>query len=114
MHLDGKVAVTVNAVSGVPQGSVQDHCCLYFTPPSSSTLLRILLSAMWMILQSMQLFQSAFTSSSQGIAELAAINSWCLKWHMRLNPKKTKFLVVSRSLTITPGYGDFILVCAEL
>ena len=46
--------------------------------------------------------------------DLAAINSWCLQWHMRLNPKKTKFMVVSRFRTIALGYGDLTLGGAKL
>ena len=46
--------------------------------------------------------------------DLAAINSWCLKWHMRLNPKKTNSMLVGRSQTIAPGYGDLPLGGAEL
>ena len=46
--------------------------------------------------------------------DLAANNSWSLRWHMRLNPKKTKFMVVSRSSIIAPGYGDLTLGSAEL
>ena len=46
--------------------------------------------------------------------DLAAINSWCLQSHMRLNPKKTKSIVVSRSRTRAPGYGDLTLGGAEL
>ena len=41
--------------------------------------------------------------------DLAAISSWSLKWHMRLNPKKTKSIVVSRSRGSGPGNGDFTL-----
>ena len=41
--------------------------------------------------------------------DLAAINSWCLKWHTRLNLKKTKSMLVSRSRTIVPGYGVLTL-----
>ena len=37
----------------------------------------------------------------------AAIDSRCLKWHMRLNPKKTKSMVVSQSRIYVSGYGDF-------
>ena len=33
---------------------------------------------------------------------LAAIGSWCLKWPIRFNPKKTKSMVVSRSRTNGP------------
>ena len=46
--------------------------------------------------------------------DLAAICSWCLKWHMKLNFKKTKSMVVSRSRANAPGYGDLILGGAEL
>ena len=51
--------------------------------------------------------------------DLAAIHSWCLKWHMRLNCKKTKFMLVSTppwisSKTITHGYGDLTHYGAEL
>ena len=46
--------------------------------------------------------------------DLAAINSWCLKWHMRLSPKKTKPMMVSRSQTIAPGYRISFLVVLRL
>ena len=45
---------------------------------------------------------------------LAAINYWCLKWHMRLNPENTKSMVVSRSRTIDSGYDDHTLGGAKL
>ena len=35
-------------------------------------------------------------------------------WHMRLKPKKTKSMVVSRSRTNAPGDGDLTLGDAEL
>ena len=42
--------------------------------------------------------------------DLPVSDSWYLKWHIseRLNPKKTKSMVVS-----WPGYGDLILGGAE-
>ena len=46
--------------------------------------------------------------------DLAAINYWYLKWHMKLSPKKTKSTVISRSRTSAPGYGDLILGGAGL
>ena len=46
--------------------------------------------------------------------DLAEINSCCLKWHMRLNSKKTISIVVSRSRIVAPGYGDLSLSCAVL
>ena len=45
---------------------------------------------------------------------LTAIYSWGLNWHLRLNRKKTKSMVVSRSRTNAPGYGDLTLNGAEL
>ena len=41
--------------------------------------------------------------------DLAAIDSWCLKWYTTLNPKKTKSMVLSRSLTNASCYGDLAL-----
>ena len=37
-----------------------------------------------------------------------------MKWHIRLNPKKTKSTAVSRSRSNAPGYGDLTLGSAEL
>ena len=45
---------------------------------------------------------------------LATISSRCLKWHMRLDPKKTKTMVVSRSRTIATGYGGIALCVLSL
>ena len=41
--------------------------------------------------------------------DLVAVNSWCLQWHMGLNPKKTKSMLVIRSRT-----NDLTLGGAEL
>ena len=46
--------------------------------------------------------------------DLAVITSWYLKWHVRLNPKETKSMVISRSRTNAPGYGDLTLDGAKL
>ena len=46
--------------------------------------------------------------------DLVAIHSWCLKWHRRLNLKKTKSMVLSRSRICALGYGDLTLGGAEL
>ena len=45
---------------------------------------------------------------------LGAIHSLCLKWHMRLNPKKTKSMVAMRSRIHALGYGDLTLGGAKL
>ena len=41
--------------------------------------------------------------------DLAAINSWSLKSHMRLNSKKTKSMVFRLPRISAPGYGGFTL-----
>ena len=46
--------------------------------------------------------------------DMAKIYFWCLKWHTRLNPMKTKSMVVSRSRIYAPGYGDLTISGAEL
>ena len=45
---------------------------------------------------------------------LAAVKFGCLKWHMRLNPKKAKSKLIIWSGTIAPGYGDLTLGGADL
>ena len=46
--------------------------------------------------------------------DLVAIHSWYLKWHVMLNPKKTKSMLVSRPRTYASGNGDLILGGEEL
>ena len=45
--------------------------------------------------------------------DLKAIQPWCLKRHMRLNPKNIQSMVVSRSRTFAPDYGDLTLGRAD-
>ena len=40
---------------------------------------------------------------------LAAIDSWCLKWHMKLIPKMTKSMVASQSRTSASGMVTSLL-----
>ena len=42
-------------------------------------------------------------------AGLARINELCYMWNMRLNPLKTKTMVVSRSRTHVPIHGELRL-----
>ena len=77
-----------------------DGYCLYRAP---------------MILRSMQssrplLRPQVMISLNQ---DSVAIHFWCFMWHMRLNPKKTKSLAVSRPQTYAPGHGDLALGGAE-
>ena len=42
-------------------------------------------------------------------SDLARIQEWCNHWCMKLNPNKTKALVVSRSRSVNPPHGDLVL-----
>ena len=46
--------------------------------------------------------------------DLAAKDSWCLKWHTRPSFKKTKSMVVNRSRIYAPGYGHVTFGDAEV
>ena len=41
--------------------------------------------------------------------DLAWIQEWCDHWCKMLNPTKTKALVVSRSMTVSPPHSDLVL-----
>ena len=41
--------------------------------------------------------------------DLEQISLWCDRWMMKLNPSKTKTLIISRSRTVSPVHGDLIL-----
>ena len=46
--------------------------------------------------------------------DFAAIHSWCLKWHTRLNPTKTNSTLASSSQTYAPCSSDLTLGGAGL
>ena len=41
--------------------------------------------------------------------DLAKISDWCSLWGMKLNPNKTKSMIVSRSRTLYHNHPDFII-----
>ena len=91
VRLDGKVSALVNVISGVTQGSVLGPllCILY-----SSELFHIVRNHIvgYADDTTIDALIPRPLSRSQGMKspnqDLAAINSWCLRWHMRLNSKK--------------------------
>ena len=117
MHLDGKVSASVDVVYGVPLSSVL-----------GPLLFKLYTSKLFLIVKNHIVGCADDTtvyeviprvlSRSQVVGslnqDLVAMNSWRLKWHMRLNSKKTKSMVVSRSRIIASGYSDPTLSSAVL
>ena len=100
VHLDCKVSASVDVVWGLPQSSVLGSLLfiLYTT-----NLFHIVESHIMDCADETTIYAVIYRSLSRRQVmeslnqDLAAINPWCLKWYMRLNPKKTKSIVVSRS-----------------
>ena len=117
VRLNGKVSESVAVVSGVPQGSIL-RAILFIL--YTSELFHIVGNhivgyeddtTIYTVIHGPLLRSQVMESLNQ---DLSVINSWCLKWHMRLNIKKTKFMVVSQSRTIAPGYGELTVGSTEL
>ena len=111
VRLDGEVSASIDVVSGVLQ----------------STILRPLLFILYVselfyivgnhivgyagdttnyaVISRLLLLPQAMESLNHN---LAAINSWCLKFtcDIRLSPKKTKFMIVGRSGNLSVGGGE--------
>ena len=109
MCLDGKVSVLVDVVSSEPQGSVLWPILFILY---TSELFRIVGNPIEGYADDTKIYVviTRSISCSQVMSspkqDMAAIITWCLKWHMRLNPEKITFMVVSRSRTSAPGYGE--------
>ena len=41
--------------------------------------------------------------------DLAKISSWCSTWGMKLNPRKTQSMIISRSRTLNPPHPDLLI-----
>ena len=106
--MDGKVSESVDVVSGVPQGSVLGPLLFILY---TSELFHIVGNHIVGYADDRMIYTVVMESVNQN---LAGINSWCFKLHMRLNLKKTKSMVVSRFQTIALGYGDLTLGGTEL
>ena len=107
--VDGSFSPFSRVYSGVPQGSVL-----------GPLLFILYTSDMWFDITNKMLAYADDTSlyaqvpspaMRQGVAaslaeDLDKIQSWCLQWGMKLNPSKSKELIVSRSRTHLPEHPN--------
>ena len=134
VHLDGKASASVAVVSRVPQGSVlgpllfilynselfhivEKHIVTCADDTANyAVILRQLSRSQVMDLVAMNsLYTSGFLDSFRvHNQDLAAVDSRCLKWHMRLKRKKPKSMVVSRSRINALGHDDLVVDGAQL
>ena len=117
VRLDGNVSASVDEVLLVPQGIVLRQLMLfilynfklfhilgsYIVGYANDTTIYAVIRTQHSCPQVMKLLNQ----------DLASIDSWCLKWHMRLNPRKAKSIVDNLSKINAPGYGDLTLCGAE-
>ena len=102
---DGCRSKLVNVVSGVPQGSVLGPLLfLLYTSEQLSILENNLISyaddSTLMAVVLSPGFRVAVAESL--INDLGRVSEWCDLWGMKLNPSKTKTMIVSRSCTMHP------------
>ena len=109
--VDGSVSSSVEIVSGVPQGSVLGPILfiLYTSGLFSITDNKFVGYADDSTLVAVIPKPSDRPRVEASILrDLQAISGWCDRWCMKLNPSKTKSLVVSRSRTPFPPHGSLV------
>ena len=115
--VDGAFSGVRPVISGVPQGSVLGPLLfLLYTSDLSNELENKLVqyaddSTLVITIPSPDVREAAAQSLSR---DLERISCWCEQWGMKLNSKKTKTLIVSRSRTLYPAHppvsiGDTVL-----
>ena len=115
--VDGKFSNMERVLSGVPQGSVLGPLLfILFTADLGDNLENKIVS----YADDTTLF-ARISNPSERISvarslnrDLAKIQSWCELWGMKLNPKKTHSMIVSRSRTLYPPHPPLSLCGTSL
>ena len=112
VKIDGSFSEYVNVVSGVPQGSVLGPLLFVIY---TADLFDVVENRLVNYADDSTLFSICNRPSDREYVaqsinrDLEQISLWCDRWMMKLNPSKTKTLIISRSRTVSPVHGDLIL-----
>ena len=120
--IDGVESSSVPVISGVPQGSVLGPLLfLVYT----SELSEIVENTLVTYADDSTLLATVPSPAKRvNIGEslnrhITRISEWCMRWGMLVNARKTKAMVVSRSLTVLPRFPPLlldgrVLACEEM
>ena len=110
--VDGQCSEWRNVVSGVPQGSVLGPLLfILYTHDMWFGLENKLVAyaddaTLLAVVPSPDMRPSVSESLNR---DLAKINEWCKWWGMKMNPRKTLSMIVSRSRTIQPQHPELLI-----
>ena len=105
VRLVGKVNVSVNVVSGVARSVLGPLLFILYT----SKLFCKVGNHIVVYADDITIYAVIPSPRPRVRITESGIYPWRMKWHMRLNPKKTKSIVVNRFRTYTPDLGNVTL-----
>ena len=112
VKVDGSFSEFVEVVSGVPQGSVLGPLLFVIY---TADLFDVVENRLVNYADDSTLFSICKRPADRSAVALSLnrdlnrISEWCDRWMMKLNPLKTKTLIVSRSRTVLPVHGSLFL-----